>query len=78
MVPVETVREMQEAGLFRAAAQALGRLRAGPAVFYRVQMALAEGCMSTAWIYGVIGVHNWQLPSSPTRPSRMWGSNRGT
>ena len=30
-----------------------------------VQMALAEGCMATAWVYGVVGVHNWQLPLFP-------------
>jgi len=32
-----------------------------PQVFFDVQSALAEGCMSTAWIYGVIAVHNWQI-----------------
>ena len=32
-----------------------------PQVFFDVQFALAEACMSTAWIYGVIAVHNWQI-----------------
>ena len=64
MVPVETVKEMQEAGLFRVLQpKRWGGYELDPRVFYRVQMALAEGCMSTAWIYGVIGVHNWFLIS---------------
>src|SRR5271155_5157709 len=24
-------------------------------------MTLAEGCMSSGWVYGVVAVHNWQL-----------------
>ncbi|MGH6627358.1 MAG: acyl-CoA dehydrogenase family protein [Burkholderiaceae bacterium] len=62
IVPSESIREMQLAGLFRVLQpRRWGGLELDPRVFYRVQMALAEGCMSTAWIYGVIGVHNWQL-----------------
>lgn len=65
-VPLETVQEMEEAGLFRVLQpKRWGGYELDPRVFYRVQMALAEGCMSTAWIYGVIGVHNWQLPLFP-------------
>src|SRR5262249_11810477 len=32
-----------------------------PGVFFDIQMTLAEGCMSTGWVYGVVAVHNWQL-----------------
>jgi 3-hydroxy-9,10-secoandrosta-1,3,5(10)-triene-9,17-dione monooxygenase len=32
-----------------------------PEAFYAVQMTLAEGCMSSAWVLGVVAVHNWQL-----------------
>ncbi len=74
-VPVETVREMQEAGVFRVLQpRRWGGYELDPRVFYRVQMALARGCMSTAWIYGVIGVHNWQLPLFPEQAQRdVWG-----
>ena len=65
-VPVETVQEMNEAGLFRVLQpKRFGGFELDPRVFYRVQMALAEGCMSTAWIYGVTGVHHLQLPLFP-------------
>ena len=80
MVPVETVKEMQEAGLFRVLQpKRWGGYELDPRVFYRVQMALAEGCMSTAWIYGVIGVHNWQLPLFPDQAQQdVWGQNSAT
>lgn len=80
MVPRETVREMAAAGLFRVLQpRRWGGYELDPRVFYRVQMALAEGCMSTAWIYGVIGVHNWQLPLFPEQAQKdVWGRDSGT
>ena len=63
MVPRETINDLAEAGLLRVLQpKRWGGYELDPRVFYQVQMALAEGCMSTAWIYGVIGVHNWELP----------------
>src|SRR5579884_2472462 len=62
MVPTETVEEMQAAGFFRVLQpKRHGGFEMDPETFYEIQMTLAEGCMSTAWIYGVIAVHNWQL-----------------
>ena len=26
-----------------------------------IQLALGEGCMSTAWVYGVVGLHPWLM-----------------
>jgi 3-hydroxy-9,10-secoandrosta-1,3,5(10)-triene-9,17-dione monooxygenase len=61
-VPAETIREMQEAGFFRVLQpKRYGGYEHDPQVFYDIQTTLAEGCMSTAWIYGVIGVHPFQL-----------------
>lgn len=61
-VPDETVAEMKEAGLFDVLKpKQYGGFEMDPQVFYEICMTLAEGCMSTAWIYGVIGVHNWQI-----------------
>lgn len=62
VVPTETIAKMQEAGFFRVLQpKRWGGYEMDPQVFFEVQMALAEGCMSTAWIYGVIAVHNWQI-----------------
>lgn len=61
-VPEESVRDIAEAGLFRVLQpKRWGGFEQDPRVFYIIQMTLAQGCMSTAWIYGVIGVHNWQI-----------------
>ncbi|HWT31650.1 MAG TPA: acyl-CoA dehydrogenase family protein [Propylenella sp.] len=62
MVPKETVADMQKAGFFEVLKpKKYGGYEMDPQVFYEICMTLAEGCMSTAWIYGVIGVHNWQI-----------------
>lgn len=78
MVPPETVSEMAEAGLFRVLQpKRWGGYELDPRVFYRVQMTLAKGCMSTAWIYGVIGVHNWQLPLFPEQAQQdVWADGK--
>ena len=65
-VSEETIREMADAGLFRVLQpKRWGGYELDPRVFYTVQMSLAEGCMSTAWMYGVVGVHPWQLSLFP-------------
>ena len=61
-IPEETVAKMAEAGFFRVLQpKRWGGYEMDPQVFFDIQMTLAEGCMSTAWIYGVIAVHNWQI-----------------
>ncbi|MEY8199147.1 MAG: acyl-CoA dehydrogenase family protein [Colwellia sp.] len=61
-VPEENVKALAQAGLFRVLQpKRWGGYELDPRVFYIIQMTLAQGCMSTAWIYGVIGVHNWQI-----------------
>jgi 3-hydroxy-9,10-secoandrosta-1,3,5(10)-triene-9,17-dione monooxygenase len=74
-VPKETVADMQAAGLFDVLKPKMyGGYEMDPQVFYDVCMTLAEGCMSTAWIYGVIGVHNWQIALFDKRAAAdVWG-----
>ena len=79
-LPTETVQEMQDAGFFRV----LQPLRWGgyemdPLTFFEIQMALAEGCMSTAWVYGVLGVHPFQLALFDVRAQEdVWGRDAST
>lgn len=77
-VPVETVAEMQAAGFFDVLKPKLyGGYEMDPQVFYDVCMTLAEGCMSTAWIYGVIGVHNWQIALfDPKAAEDIWKDDK--
>lgn len=79
-VPDATVKAMHEAGFFRVLQpKRYGGYEMDPEVFYAVQMALAEGCMSTAWIYGVIAVHNWQLALfDPKAQEDVWGKDTST
>lgn len=61
-IPEATIAKMHEAGFFRVLQpKRWGGYEMDPQVFFQIQMAMAEGCMSTAWIYGVIAVHNWQI-----------------
>jgi 3-hydroxy-9,10-secoandrosta-1,3,5(10)-triene-9,17-dione monooxygenase len=79
-IAAEAVQRMQDAGLFRILQpRRHGGLELNPGVFYEVQMALAEGDMSAAWIFGVIGVHNWQLALFDARAQHeVWGDDPHT
>lgn len=79
-VPDITVQEMQDAGFFRVLQpKKYGGYEMDPQVFYDICMTLAEGCMSTAWIYGVIGVHNWQIALfDPRAAEDVFGKDSNT
>lgn len=79
-LPLETIGRMQSAGLFRVLQpRRHGGYEMHPNVFFKVQMALAEACMSTAWVYGVVGVHNWQLALYDDRAqAEVWRINTDT
>ena len=56
-LPPATVEAMQQAGFFRIMQPArFDGFEMDPEVFFRVQMILAEGCMSTAWVLGVVAI----------------------
>lgn len=79
-IPDETIQELQDAGLFRVLQpKAYGGYEMDPNVFYDIAMILAEGCMSTAWVYGIIGVHNWQLALfDPRAAEDVWKDDTST
>lgn len=76
-VPAETIRDFQEAGFFRILQPARwGGYELDPQDFYDVQMTLAEGCMSSAWVLGVVAIHNWQLGLFDDRAAQdVWGED---
>ena len=56
-----------------------GGFEMDPGVFFRVQMILAEGCMSTAWVLGVVAIHNWQLALFDDKAQQdVWGEDDST
>ncbi len=76
-VSAETIQDFTDAGFFRILQPArFGGYEMAPSVYCRVARILAEGCMSSAWVYGVVAVHNWQLALFPPQAAQdVWGEN---
>ncbi|HTJ64734.1 MAG TPA: acyl-CoA dehydrogenase family protein [Alphaproteobacteria bacterium] len=76
-IPDDTIREFKEAGFFDILKpKRWGGFEMEPQVFYEVQMAIAEGCMSSAWVLGVVGVHPLQLGLFPLKAQEdVWGKD---
>ncbi|QFU76555.1 flavin-dependent monooxygenase [Halioglobus maricola] len=61
-VPDATVQDFHDAGFFKILQpEQWGGYAMDPQVFYMVGYEVARSCPSSAWILGVIAVHNWQL-----------------
>jgi 3-hydroxy-9,10-secoandrosta-1,3,5(10)-triene-9,17-dione monooxygenase len=76
-IPEETIADMQRAGLFRVLQpRRWGGYELDLHTFYEVELALAEGDMSTGWIYGVSGVHPWFMALLDDRAAHeVWGED---
>jgi 3-hydroxy-9,10-secoandrosta-1,3,5(10)-triene-9,17-dione monooxygenase len=79
-VPNATIADIQRAGFFRVLQpKRWGGYEMDLNTFYEIQLALAEGDMSTAWIYGVSGVHPWFMALLDDRAAQeVWGADSGT
>ena len=76
-IPAETIDEFKQAGLFRVIQpKRFGGYELDPGTFFDIQMTLAEGCMSSGWVYGVVAVHNWQLALfDPRAQDDVWAKD---
>jgi 3-hydroxy-9,10-secoandrosta-1,3,5(10)-triene-9,17-dione monooxygenase len=76
-IPDETIAEMKAAGFFRVLQpNRWGGYELDLQTFYRVLMTLAEADMSTAWIYGVLGVAPWVVALLDDRAaSDVWAND---
>ena len=76
-MPDETIADFQEAGLFRALQpERWGGYELDPGTFYRAVIEVGTVCGSSAWILGVIGVHNWHLAIlAPQAQEDVWGED---
>lgn len=79
-IPEETIAEMQEAGFFRILQpRRFGGYEMHPNVFFDVQKQLAQGCMSTGWMYGVLGCHPYELALFDEKAQQeVWGKDNST
>jgi 3-hydroxy-9,10-secoandrosta-1,3,5(10)-triene-9,17-dione monooxygenase len=76
-LPDETFIEFQDAGLFRALQpKRYGGYELDPGTLYKAVMEVGTVCGSSAWILGVIGVHNWHLAIFPAQAQQdVWGAD---
>jgi 3-hydroxy-9,10-secoandrosta-1,3,5(10)-triene-9,17-dione monooxygenase len=76
-VPQANIDALQEAGFFLALQPArYGGYELDPQDFFRMQCAIAEGCMSTAWACGIVAVHAFQIAlMDPRAQEEVWGDN---
>lgn len=76
-IPAETIADFRNAGFFRVLQSGRhGGYELDPQLFYEIQMILAEGCMSSGWVYGVVAVHNWQMALfDPRAQEDVWGKD---
>ncbi|WP_246218771.1 acyl-CoA dehydrogenase family protein [Parasphingorhabdus halotolerans] len=76
-VSKETIAEMQAAGFFKVLQpKRLGGYEMHPNVFFDVQKQLAEGCMSTGWVYGVLGCHPYEMALFHDKAQQeVWGED---
>jgi 3-hydroxy-9,10-secoandrosta-1,3,5(10)-triene-9,17-dione monooxygenase len=79
-IPDETIADFRRAGFFRMLQpRAFGGLEVEPSIFFDVQATVASACPSSAWVLGVVAVHNWQLALFPQQAQdEVWGSDPGT
>ena len=79
-LPKETIAEMQEAGLFRVLQpKRYGGYELSPQAYFDIEMELARHCPSTAWVYGVVAVHAWQLAVfAEQAQEEVWGEDTST
>jgi 3-hydroxy-9,10-secoandrosta-1,3,5(10)-triene-9,17-dione monooxygenase len=76
-VPDQTVAEFAKAGFFKILQpEQWGGYAMDPQVFYAVGLEIARFCPSSAWILGVIAVHNWQLAVFDDQAARdVWADD---
>ncbi|MCB9666162.1 MAG: flavin-dependent monooxygenase [Alphaproteobacteria bacterium] len=76
-LPAATIADLHRAGLWKALQPARwGGLEVHPNTFFDLVIELGATCPSTAWVYGVVAVHAWQLALfDPRAQEEVWGDD---
>lgn len=76
-VPQASIDALQDMGFFLSLQpKRYGGLELSPQDFFKMQIALAESCMSTAWAGGIIAVHAFQIALMDDRAQQaVWGDS---
>lgn len=76
-VPDETIADFHRLGILRVMQpRRFGGHQASFDVFSRIVETLAEGCAASAWVYAVLGEHQWIIACMPDQAQiDVWGDN---
>src|SRR5262249_61989600 len=76
-VPPETIAEYHEAGILKILQpRRFGGLQGRFSLFSRIVEELTHGCASSAWVYAVLGEHQWIIASYPEQAQiDVWGDD---
>jgi len=76
-LPDETFADFQEAGLFRCLQpKRYGGYELDPGTLYQAVIEIGTVCGSSAWVLGVVGIHNWHLGLfAPEAQDDVWGKD---
>ncbi len=79
-VSAETIADLQAAGVFQVMQpKRWGGHELGLDIANEIQITLAEGCMSTAWVFAVIAVEPFLIALCDDRMARdVWSADRAT
>jgi len=79
VIPTETIQELKDAGFFRMMQpKRWGGYECHPVEFFDAAIEIASACPSTAWVLGVVAVHNWQLALFPEQAQKdVWEGENG-
>ena len=76
-LPEETFKDFQGLGLFRCLQpKRYEGYELDPGTFYQAIMEVGTVCGSSAWVLGVVGIHNWHLALFPPQAQDdVWGED---
>ena len=76
-VPSETIGDFHRTGILRVLQpRRFGGLQLRFCLFSRIVEALTEGCASSAWVYAVLGEHQWIIATYPLQAQiDVWGDD---
>ena len=76
-IPAETMAAIRASGMLRVLQpRRFGGMGGDYPAFASAIHELAQGCASTAWVYGVLGEHQWVLSMFPEATQvEVWGAN---
>ena len=73
----ETIQDFKDLGFFKILQPIRwGGYEMDPIVFYKVTGIISEACMTSAWVFSVVAVHNWQISVFGEQAQQdVWGED---